>query len=194
MSIAYHLTQLGRLPSALTAWDDWLFTPSNLKLPAINDPSFAKYRDNGAGSTGVYGYFFAKGNVGMFPGSQLRHAYKIGTDAQPHVHFWFSSAPVAGETIEWTAEIGIVAIGATMGNTIICSGTYVIPAGVAQYDHVVCPLTPNISNTILGISACGSATLTRVNGGTYAPTVVFLGFDLHHQVDGFGSETPTTKS
>ena len=190
-------SEQARLAGAGRVWNDWAFRAIVLNLPAIADPDYKKYRDNGAGSRGVWGWHFASGEVGTHASEQLPHGYVPGTDlADPHVHFLFQAAPVAGKTIIWTAEVEVTPLGGSCPLTTLFTGTYTIPSGLAQWADVYLPLDGGLATVYPGagltISSTGSCTIER--GGDYAAEVVYKGFDFHVLCDSLGSDTERTKS
>ena len=177
-----------------TAWDDWQFPNVSENLPAIADPRRGKWLDNGAGSAGVWCWFFDQGEVAALVPQQISHKYKVGTDLYPHVHFAFLSAPSVGETVIWHAEVAFSGLmGSFPANTSIHSGTYTCAAADVIRRHVRVNLAPVVSGSGLGISSVGHVTIRRDAGDTHAPEVVFCGFDLHYEIDAIGSDQTETK-
>jgi hypothetical protein len=174
-------------------WDDWMFPAIIVNLPGIADPRFAKWLDDGAGSAGVWGWFFDVNEVAPLVTQQLPHRWALATDIKPHIHFRWVTAPAVGETVTWDVESTVAAIDAVHpATTGHLTGTYTATAADVVRRHVICPLTPDIAAAVLGISALMDVTIKRA--GTHAHEVFLGGFDLHYLSDGLGSDGEHTKT
>jgi hypothetical protein len=175
------------------AWDDWQFPNVSENLPAIADPRRAKWLDDGAGSEGVYVWFFDNNEIACLSPQQISHKYKVGTDLCPHVHFAFPSAPNVGDTVIWQAEVVFAGFGGAFpATTSLLTGTYTCTAADVVRRHVLVDLAPDVSGAGLTISSVGHVTIKRL-ADTYGDEVVFCGFDLHFQVDSIGSDAEGSK-
>jgi len=92
-----------------TGWSDIFGNFVSAKLTGTNQPTWAKIKDDGAGSTGVYGYSFAAAALNeLWLSFHIQHDYKVGTTLYPHIH-WLPSTSNAGTVrwgMEWTAARG----------------------------------------------------------------------------------------
>ena len=197
-----HITSLARRVRELelsaagggTQWNDLRVPFNSAKLGPLNPPSFVQWRDNGAGSTGVFGWEFAGNRLEqVYFDAQLPHGYKEGTPLSPHVHFVFNNAPTVGQTIRFGLEYT-----AASGNTVypltnIIESTYTITAADAQYRHTIVGL-PEIDGTDLLISAMLGCRFYRDGGvDTYTAGLVVSEFDFHFVVESLGSLEPFSK-
>lgn len=102
-------------------WDD-------LKAPALSGkagsspPGFIQFKDNGSGSTGVFGYAFDDSSEEeLFMAVQVPHNWKIGTNLEMHLHWVPSANGNADEVVNWGVEYTLQDIGEVFGNTTIVS-------------------------------------------------------------------------
>ena len=87
---------------------------------AANAPDFAQFKDDGAGSTGVFIPWFDKNaEEQLWYEIQLTHSYKDSTDLVPHVHWVPKSGGGANEFVVWGLEYVWRNIGDVFGNTTI---------------------------------------------------------------------------
>src|SRR3990167_1384420 len=155
------------------------------------DPAFRIFRNNGAGSNGVYAFFFARNiEEELFFTAQLPHSYEEGTDIEPHIHF--SSVSSATGNVIWGLEYNWANIGDLFPITTISTVTYSAGASI-QYQHIVANLQV--------ISGTGKRTSSMINGrvyrqktnNTYNDDVAFLEIDFHFKQCGMGTNTPFNK-
>lgn len=173
------------LVGSATTWEDLRVPLSAIKTGAANAPDFAKVRDNGGGSTGVYAYLFDAGTrEDVFFACQMPHEWEEGSDLFFHFH-WMPTTTGAG-TVVWGIEYTWANIDAVMGNTTVAV-TGDAAAGVAW--------THQMSNQITVTGAgktSGSMLLCRAYrdaaspGDTYAADAALLEVDFHYAVNSFG--------
>jgi hypothetical protein len=192
----------GVLVNSPPAWDDLRVAASSVKTTgASNVPDFAKLKDNGSGSQGVYVYLFDAGTMEqVFFAVQIPHAWKQGTNLHPHVHWAPVANGSAGQKVSWGLEYAFAEIGGVFGNTNIIYGNECIYDGApVAYKHCLTPL-PEIDMS--GVDSVSSMIICRLFrdatgvGGTddYASDVAFLEFDFHYQIDSDGSDQQFSKS
>ena len=157
------------------------------KLGGVNDPTWVQFMDDGSSSTGVYCYYFDNGEE-LFFSFAFGHAMKENTVITPYVHY--SVPDTTAGTIVWQAECTWANVGSAYGNTVTHSVSFQSPKVVKQH-HVVefDPITPlsgqgGHDSLVLGRISRGEAS----DGDTYTNKVYMLGFAVHVQVNGFGSQ------
>ena len=175
-------------------WDDWMFPAIIVNLPAIADPRYGKWLDDGAGSAGIWGWFFDVNEVAPLVSQQLPHrAAQLGAAMQPHVHFGWVTAPSVGDTVTWDVEYVLASRNAQFAATTShLTGTYTATAADVVRRHATCDLSPTISVPANAISAIAHVTVKRA--GTHAHEVFLGGFDIHFQSDSLGSDTAAVKA
>ena len=177
------------------AWDDWMFPAVIVNLPAIADPRFGKWLDDGAGSAGVWGWFFDNGEVAPLVAQQLPHRAALGgANMIGHLHWRFVSAPTVGAPVIWDVEYTIAGrMAQHAATTSHLTGTYVTTAADLARTHATLNLSPTVSMSGLTVSSLCDVTVKRT-GGTYGDEVFLGGFDFHYQQDALGSDQATTKA
>lgn len=173
-----------------TAWEGINITTSMLKEGAVDDPTFAKIKDDGTSSHGVFAYLFASGaDNELFFTTQIPHSYKEGTDISANVH-WEPTSAASGNYVVWGLEY-------TWSNTndIIQNTTTIVASGETNGEdrHQKTELG-TISGTNKTISSIISGRIYR-NGviDYYDSSAALLGIELNYRVDSLGSEEETDK-
>jgi len=183
---------------AATVWDDYV-TPMSAATfrGAANNPTLTKLFDDGAGSTGVYGYVFADGDEVLLT-IQMPHKWKIASTIYPHIH-WFAMTdvdPTDKFDIEfeytWVDINEDCAANSTLLNVEIDTGVG------SQYKHQVSGLTTSnagIAGTGHTLSSVLLCRLERVAAASdnYAGGVCIMDFDIHYEIDTIGSRQEYTK-
>lgn len=187
-----------------TQWDD-VRNPSSPAGPAVSNPTVAMFRDNGAGSRGVFSQQFAdpaagtEGNDLMF-NCQFSHKLKEGSVAvpsivYPHIH-WSPNDAVAGN-VGWSLEYSESNPGVAFPQTQVITQAIASPA--VQYMHQISGLTiggAGLSSTTRQISAMVLSRVARTDVGnidTYGAVVWLHEYDIHFEIDTMGSKTPLAK-
>lgn len=127
---------------------------------------------------------------------QLSHRYKEGTPIRPHIHWCRTANP--GATDRTNVVWKLVYSFQSVNGNFLSGATNSITNYVAtnNWSHQISAFTP-ITNANATISAILVGSITRVStdgGDTYDQDAGFLGFDIHHEVNGFGSDEETSKS
>lgn len=175
-----------------TNWVDSM-VPALGITPGSTAPALATFQ---GGGLKVYGFNSNQDDEGLFT-LQLNHNYKEGTTLKPHVHWAPATAPSGTATnIVWGVEYSVKQPGGTFGapSTIYVTNDI---TGIAQWSHQVAGL-PDISGSGLTISPVLVGRVIRVSntmeGATrYDADAMFLGLDVHYQVDTIGSASEWTK-
>lgn len=126
---------------------------------------------------------------------QLPHDYKLNTVLKPHVH-WIWNSDISGE-VKWYLEYTFTEIGHTFSDTQILYTKNVIGTGSSpSSDYHVLSEFDDIS----GVSNISSMMLCRLyrdtesgSGDTYSGSAQLLEFDLHYEIDSYGSRYTYTK-
>lgn len=188
-------TFAGALTLSDTVWEDMRVGLSSAKLPASNYPDWVKLADNGAGSTGIFGYSFADGEY-IFLSTQFSHKYKQGTTIYPHIHFYTTTnvdpADNFGIGIEYT---WLNLTTDTMATSTLVTrdiSTGVNSSGLQQFANI--PST-GIVGTGKRISSMFVARLYRYAASVdnYAGDIIITDFDIHFEADTIGSNLIGTK-
>lgn len=124
-------------PAGAKLWDVWIDTsdPSStwtdMRVAATagitgasNPPTLTQFKDDGAGSVGVFSYSFADQAVAgneeqLWFEAQLPHSYKEGTDLKAHLHWTPAAGGAANEFVKWGLEYAWANVDGTFGNTTI---------------------------------------------------------------------------
>lgn len=122
---------------------------------------------------------------------QLPHRYKVGSDIEAHVHF----ETTADDSVVWQLEY----IWTSMGDTTLAwttvSDSTVSYTWTAGTIHQVVDIA-DITGTGKGMSSIIKMKLSRLGGNSgdnHSGDILLTEFDLHYQLDGFGSSTEYAK-
>jgi hypothetical protein len=193
-----HQTMAG----AATVWDDVTIPGFDVRVAGVSDPAWAKFKTNGAGSTGVFLWWFDPGTIQqVYFTVQLPHKWKEGSAIKPHVHWTpevtADGAP-ANQTVEWGLEYTKASIGGTYGNTTLVYAKAHAPADAnviagKHYTTDFADITMS-GNTISTILVCRLfRNATDATDDTYEHDAGFLAFDIHIECDSIGSNTSSAK-
>jgi hypothetical protein len=182
-------------PKYGAAWDDLRFPPGQLAIP-IRAPDFAQFRDDGAGSQGVYALQFGDEAVleeQVFFTAQMPHRWREGSEIEIHVHVTPEDATACNYRMcaEYVIGNTDTAFGAT--TTTICA-TFASDGDttVAQYEDIGdIAMTGYEISTIVHIRVYrNSADAADTCNGKY---LWLHEADIHYQVDRPGSRSELTK-
>jgi hypothetical protein len=174
-------------------WDDMNSAVTSVKLGGINDPSFVKIADDGAGSTGVYAYKFNEAaEKEVFIYFQYLHSRKLNSDFDIHVH-WQPTSTDTGAVV-WGAEY----ITTDIGDTIPVSILSVVAADADGTDgkHQLASIVDITGAALSGLSGITGVRLYRnatAAADTYDTGAVLLYIDSHYQQDSVGSTEELVK-
>ncbi len=169
-------------------WEDLNVAPFATSLgPNIQAPNIVKFKDNGAGSSGVYVYGFdEKKEEELFFSVQLPHSYKENSDIRPHVHF--TTPTQTATNITWNLEYTWHNVNGVIGDTTILTSSIACPAA---YTHTICSLG-SISGVGKTVSSILNCRLSRSAAG-YVGNAILLSVDFHIQLDTIGSGSELSK-
>lgn len=171
------------LNNEVSRYEDLRFPANNLTLgasaPTVNT---------------TYGWFEFQGSPtygdSVFAIVQLPHAWEEGTSLHPHVH-WMKTTSAAG-VVNWQLDYRWIEIGTTMDAswTTLSNETPSVSDGDTQYQHALTSFTAIDMTGTEQISDILLCKLSRVapSGTAYTPAAVLLEFDIHIEIDAFGSE------
>jgi hypothetical protein len=175
-----------------TVWDDLRVPISSIKRLGFTDPAWVQFKDDGAGSTGVYALAFDSGtDEEVFFTAQIPHSYDEGTDIYPHVH-WTPSDGNAGNVV-WGLEYTWQNINGTFGNTTIITVTDSTDATDRKHLYAAFAAINGAGMTISSILVCRLFRDANNAADTYGSDAFLLEVDFHYQIDTVGSRTETTK-
>ena len=172
-------------------WRDMMMPFTAATGPGVGTPGFAKVRDDGAGSTGVFAYLFDSTiEEELFLTFHVDHDYKVGSAWYPHVH-WMPTTTNTGTVrwgIEWTYAPRTTSP-TSFGTT---QFTYIEQAATGTaYDHLIA----EVSDPGITLANCQPDTViiarvfrdaTHAND-TYTGDAAGLFLDAHYQVDRYAT-------
>lgn len=174
-----------------TRWEDFrvpLFSaPTG---PGLSEPPLTKFRDNGAGSTGVFARLFRHtADDDLVITVQFPHGWLPGI-VKPHFHWSPGANGVAqsGKAIKFRLEYTVSDVGSAYPLTVLID--FVDSVSGINYQHeITSDSTPTIDLSAYSASVELICRITRDNSvANNAPVGVFVtDFDFHIQMDGIGS-------
>jgi len=170
-------------------WDD-LAAPAS----AINPPGLASDPDFDTTNGGWL--FDAASTEVLFIILQMPHRWREGTIIKPHVH-WQKTTSASGD-VYWQLDYKWSPIGEVMDaafttvyTTSPVAGT---PDNETANEHLISSFG-NVDATGKGLSDMLLCKVSRIGGAdTYAADARFLEFDIHYEIDSFGSDEEYTKA
>lgn len=182
-----------------TTWDDERVPVTSTKAAGVRDPGFTQFKDDGAGSTGVFTYWFDKdAEEELFFSLQMPHKWKVASTIYPHVH-WIPSSTATIGTVLWGLEYTWQSLSSVFQNTTLISGhtPHNSTASIIAGMHYLTSLSTGINGTGQTIS---SMLVGRVFRGaanasldTYDYDAGLLEVDFHYEIDSLGSSTEYIK-
>jgi hypothetical protein len=161
-------------------WDDLRFPATAVNPPGlVSDPAF---------DTDKTGWLFdATGTEQIQVIAQIPHAWKVGTTLKPHIH-WEKTTSATGNVF-WQLDYVWSRIGEARDASITLTGySAPISSNVADV-HQLTELgnIPVVSEDISDILVMKLSRVGNNSNDTYGADARLLEFDIHHQVDSFGS-------
>jgi hypothetical protein len=167
-----------------TDYDDWTW------LAISTPPSTSPASMADMNSTGIYCWEFTNGKALMFPGLQLPHGYKEGTNLIPHIHWAPStSATYTGtwtlDYVDWLSVTTGTALGAKQTVTVAFNSS------MTAFQVQSADFSATMTGTNRKISSLAAAKLSlSLSAGS---SCFLVGLDAHFQKDRLGSTAATTK-
>jgi hypothetical protein len=185
-----------RLDGGATVFDDLQSGGlAGAKTGGAKDPGLSVFKTNGAGSIGVFLYWFDPTvEEELFFLVQMRHAWKEGSTIEPHVHWTPKTNGAAGQKVSWGLEYTWANVGGDFGNTSIIYGNTTVQAdsSLVAGRHYITPLPDIVATgkTLSSVLVCRIFRDAPGTGGTdsYTDDAGLLFFDIHIEIDGLGSE------
>jgi hypothetical protein len=187
------------LKNAATTWNDMIVSPFTTYLGNVNPPAFSTFKTN------VLALIFEdKSSAGseqqVFFSIQIPHNWKEVSTLYPHVHWSPQSAAGNTGSVVWGFEYTWVNYNATTpelfpATTVLTTTTASITFDNDQDKHFLTSF-PSIDGTgkkISSILMCRFFRNSSSTADTYPGTVAMLSFDIHYEIDGFGSSQIFTK-
>lgn len=171
-----------------TFWDDMRFPASAINPPGqASDPDFD--------TTNGGWLFAAAGTEVIFLAAQMPHAWKEGSTIHPHIH-WQKTTSAGGDVL-WRLEYKKAPIGEVMDAafTALDVTTTVTTDNDTANEHLISGFG---EITMVGgqLSDMFLMKLSRIGADgsdTYGADARLLEFDIHFEIDGFGSGETFTK-
>jgi len=150
----------------------------------------------GSSDVKVYGFDGGSRDEEAHFSIQLSHAYKEGTDLEPHLHWCETAAPAsAGDTnVVWAMTYSIVNVDGTFSAPTTLYATNAITG--TNWTHKIAGFDPDIDGTDLKISSVLVGSVKRIASSasdTYDKDAALLSLDFHYEVDMPGSRTTLVK-
>ena len=174
-----------------TSWDDLRFPAQGINPPGlVSDPDVET-------STGLL--LFDAASTEMIAGvAQLPHTWNEASTIRPHVH-WQKTTSAAGDVL-WQIDYEVVnngdvapmAYGEQLQAASVASGT---PDNDTANELLITPLG-DVAMTSKTLSCIVFWKLSRIGGDaadTYGADARLLEFDIHYEIDSFGSDDEFTK-
>ena len=160
-------------------WDDLRFPAANLKAGTAGVPTWDN--TNGLQEFAIGDYLFCQ--------VQLPHAWKVGTTLKPHVHWCkITSGP---NLVAWQLEYKWAKIGEVMDAafTTISDETPDVSDGDTAYQHALTALPDIVPASDVQISDMLICKVSRIAtaGASYGTRAALLEFDIHIEIDSYGS-------
>ena len=170
----------------LPRYDDVRIAATALKTQgSSNLPTWAKFTDDGAGSTGVYSWSFDKGDQ-LFFTVQFPHKKEDGSTINAHCH-WSPSTTGAGD-VEWGLEYSWVDVWGTFPNTTTIS-TATATQGIKNQHLIgtIGDITPSSTQDDISSMLVGRLYRSNAITDTYPDAVFLHELDFHIKIDSHGS-------
>lgn len=171
-----------------TSWDDLRFPAT-----AINPPGQAS--DPDVDTTNGILLFDATATEVVFLVAQMPHSWAEGSAISPHVH-WYKTTSASGDVM-WQLDYKKFAIGEVGDSsfTTLQASTSTITDDDTAEQHLLTPFA-DIDMTGLTLSDMLVMKLSRIGGDaadTYGADAALLEFDIHYELDSFGSQQEFVK-
>ena len=180
---------------AAKTWDDLRVPMTATKGGGVREPGFAKFKDNGSGSTGVYVHWFDKTNIEeLFFACQMPHSW-AGTLIYPHVHFVPKTDGGETHRVRWGLEYTWAGIGQVFGNSSIlyASSPLALDAG-RHYLTPFAAITPDAGQkNISSMLICRVFRDATHTDDDYNDDAGLLEIDFHYEIDTVGSREMMSK-
>lgn len=178
-----------------TVWDDLKGPLVKAKAPVADFPTYAQVADDGAGSVGTFGYYFADGEY-LFVTHQIPHDWKEGSTIYPHIHFETTSDVDPADNFKFGYEYTWTNITADRAATTSGEDEDISTGVDSDTMHQIANIpTAGIAGTGKTISSIIVFRIYRAAavGDNYADDVIITDFDIHYEKDTIGSRGVVSK-
>lgn len=178
-----------RLVGNATQWDDLRIAGSSVRL-GVTSPTLAAFGPSGD----IRALRFDSGQHDeIYFEIQMPHAWKEGSNIYPHVH-WSPVSTTTGNVV-WSLDYTWANINGTFGAPTTMNSDAAAAGGVA-WVHKLSTLKDGSGNayidgtgkTLSSMIMCRLHRNAGAGSDTLAADVAFLEFDIHFEVDSFGSD------
>ena len=177
-------------------WNDLRVPLSATNQGPVKAPTFTQWRDDGAGSTGLFGYSFsASSEEEVFFDAQLPHQYVEGTRIGPHCHFSPVINPTDGQTVRLGLEYSWSNVNGVFPTTTTIYAEVTFASNVA-YEQLIGGFDPDIDEPTMKVSAMIGGRLFRDAthpNDTFTGEVVIHEIDFHYLAESLGSTNEFSK-
>jgi hypothetical protein len=192
------------LNGGATTYTDLVVPPYAARNSSSATPVWTEFLEKTTGSLGFYTFAYSNADLDedkeeIFFNIQLPHDYKQGSDIFPHVH-WSAKAAPGTNRVLWKFEYQWVNHTGTFSNTTKSTLTGYTLAGtagrsVAAYEHVITPLgfIAGTDKTISSMLVCRLSRMTKDSNDNFANNAFLISFDVHFEIDSFGSKDEYVK-
>lgn len=169
-------------------WNDMRVGGMQVK-PGSSSPTWAKYDDDGAGSTGVFLYRFDDASTqDVFFTIQLSHEYTPGTDIYMHVHWIPHANGAASETVVWELEYFWHNVGEDFdADTTVISVADDGPFTIREHTISAFPAITGTGMRESSVLVCRLSRKAAAAADDYAGWAWLLSVDAHFQVQKAGT-------
>lgn len=176
-----------QLNGQATVWEDIKIPVTSTKSGGSKDPGFVVFKNDGAGSQGVFTYNFDAGiEEELYFTLQLPHSYKLGSNLRPHVH-WSPTTAGAGDVV-WAIEYVWSNINSTFGNTSIIEITDAADGTSGKHQIVGLGEIDGTGKGISSMLVCRVFRKAADGADTYAADASLLEIDFHYEIDKLGTD------
>lgn len=198
----YNGTEL-RLASV--QYDDLRVPVASTRSGGTKDPDWAKFKDDGAGSQGVFLQWFDKANEEeLYFELQVPHAAVEAGDLFAHIHFVPAANGASGEFVRWGLEYTWANLGDVFSSTTIIYGDASAAATATSSEDASLTAGKHYIQSLGTISGTGKSLSSMLccrvfrdaTDGTddYDDDAGLLEIDFHAAFDSLGSTTEYTKT
>lgn len=184
------------MPALEVYWNDSMVSPTTQRLGVIAPTLETGFRRDA--NFQMLSFVSTQDDEVQFT-VQMPHTWKTGTTIYPHVHFT-PEANIADGTynVQFILEYYWISIGSQFPaspSTYTMTKQFTVSSNNHVWVHMMAVGT-GADGTGKGISSILQCRLYRDNsvGSNYSDKVAMLGFDIHYEIDGFGSDAQLSKS
>lgn len=176
-----------RLLGAATDWDDLRIDGLSTRAGVVAPTDETGFR----GSANFYSRNFVHNQADEVQFSvQMPHAWRAGSDVWPHVHFspWATSA--GSQAVRFVMNCYVADVNDTFPSAAVAYTMTKTWSGGAQWQHLLATSPTALDMDGLALSSLLKCRLWRDNtvANNFANKAAFLYFDVHYEVDSFGSD------